>query len=436
MKRFLFGPAPDSMILILLAILLSPSGVEATPLQEEIMLGPEVAVTPPSGPSDQFVEPHAAVSPSGVVVTAAIVAHEPDLTSLGCAVFRTDDLAEWQAHDFGLSRCADPWLQWVDESTVLFVGLGPDSDLVVHRSFDAGLTWDTEPEVIRGAHDHPTMVADGRGGAFIVSGEGVQTRWGANRSALSVFRSPDGRAPFDVVGRSVASNLSYEAQVSVVLADTMLLVPFTDHRRLDGGRRLVQRRNWVQKWPLGGADPLPPILIGEACHQNGGPIAWGSLVANPANGDLFWVCEGEGWDGILVHASTDGGEVWADPERVTVDSSDEPAFTRTPMLAFDEAGIATLAWFDASGSSGGDPCYHLVARVSTDGLATFGSAVRLTSEPSCPSEEANGSAAARFPTGGDYHGLVSVGPGHFVAVWSGVRDGSFRLLSRSIRVSP
>jgi hypothetical protein len=38
---------------------------------------------------------------------------------------------------------------------------------------------------------------------------------------------------------------------------------------------------------------------------------------------------------------------------------------------------------------------------------------------------------ARFPSGGEYHGLVAVGPREFVALWPDARDGRFRL--RTVR---
>jgi hypothetical protein len=40
----------------------------------------------------------------------------------------------------------------------------------------------------------------------------------------------------------------------------------------------------------------------------------------------------------------------------------------------------------------------------------------------------------RFPSGGEYHGLVALGPGEFVAVWPDARDGRFQLRSVRFRV--
>ncbi|MES2522590.1 MAG: hypothetical protein V4617_07840 [Gemmatimonadota bacterium] len=144
------------------------------------------------------------------------------------------------------------------------------------------------------------------------------------------------------------------------------------------------------------------------------------------------VCEAEALRGVLLAHSDDAGERWTPMTRI-----DAPAgvdgWTKTPAVAASPTGVIVVTYY-GRGADTASRCHHLYATSSVDGGNTFLPSVQVSSRPSCPETGTNGSAvSSRFPSGGEYSGLVAVGPRDFVAVWADSRDGLFQL--RSARIS-
>jgi hypothetical protein len=105
-----------------------------------------------------------------------------------------------------------------------------------------------------------------------------------------------------------------------------------------------------------------------------------------------------------------------------MDGGADSAWTKTPALAVGPDGTLAMTWYDRRDGPA-RACQHLYAAASADGGRRWSAPVRVSTQPSCPAAGGNGPVAARAPGGGDYSGLVAVGPGEFVAVWSHGRSG-------------
>jgi len=252
-----------------------------------------------------------------------------------------------------------------------------------------------------------------------------------------VARSSDGGRTFAKVGQPVFSNLAYEAQTPVVLSNGDLVVSFLDHRDASN-RRLDRRRVWVATSADRGVTYSEPMLVTEACNRRG-PVSWPAFAVGMPGSEykdrLYFVCEAHENRGILFASSKDRGNQWTATARVDSMSggaaSADSIWTKTPALAVSSAGVVLLTWYDRRD----DPrrqCQHLYASASTDGGSSFLPAVRVSQARSCPADGSS-DVAARFPSGGEYSGLVAVGPREFLAVWSDSRSGRFQL--RSARIS-
>lgn len=389
-----------------------------------------------------IVEPHLAVDPGDpdrllAVAMVARVPLQPPGQGLaaqsGCSAWLSEDGGgTWVRHDFPVSGCADPWAAFAPDGTALFAGLSDDG-LVVYRSPNGGRAWEATPFRFGAGHDHPTLAVDRSGGRFdgsvyLASGRSGINPEGRSRWTVYVARSDDAGRSFPVVEQVIASNLNYEAQVPAVLSDSTLLVPFSDHHA-PGGRRLEvgARRSWLLRSGDGANTFSEPLFVTDACDGRGG---WPSLAADPADRALF-LCVAADSVGILLHASEDRAETWTGPVRV--DDGGEAAYTRTPSLAVAPDGVVGVSWYDGRGHEEG-VCQRLRFSASLDGGGSFLPSVPVSDTASCPETEANGWTAARFPTGGDYSGLVATGDGHFHAVWSDSREGIYRLRGTDIAV--
>lgn len=128
------------------------------------------------------------------------------------------------------------------------------------------------------------------------------------------------------------------------------------------------------------------------------------------------------------------------------------AYSFQPTLAVGPDGTLGLSWFDTRAVADGS-AYEVWFAASLDGGASFLPAVRLSSAPSRPLSPGNRrpspaawrhapgtlrlnftTAAARFPQGGDYHGLAVDRDGRFRLVWADARSGAFQLWTAAARV--
>lgn len=125
------------------------------------------------------------------------------------------------------------------------------------------------------------------------------------------------------------------------------------------------------------------------------------------------------------------GDRWTSATRI--DNGVDVAWTKTPTMAASTNGVLAVTWLDRREAPSGQ-CSQLYGMISIDGGVTFSQPKRLSAMPSCPTAEQTGQGVLeRFPAGGEYFGLVSVGPRQFMAVWPDARNGRFQL--RSVRFS-
>lgn len=282
-------------------------------------------------------------------------------------------------------------------------------------------------------HDHPTLLVDTTDGPFggdvyFASGRGGLNPERQFRFTVYVARSEDDGRSFPLVRQVIASNLSYEAHLPAVLSDGTLLVPFSDHHTMGGGRLAIgSRRSWAIRSSDGGSRFSEPLFITDACDGRGG---WPMLAAGPDD-RLWFTCIAADFEGVLVFRSDDRGESWSGPVRA--DRGGEDAYTRTPTLAVTSTGIVGVTWYDRCH----DPeraCQHTLFSASVDGGEKFSPPERVSTEGSCPETEANGWTGRRFPAGGDYSGLVALDEETFRVAWSDARNGIYRLRTAEVRL--
>src|SRR5262249_30926228 len=121
-------------------------------------------------------------------------------------------------------------------------------------------------------------------------------------------------------------------------------------------------------------------------------------------------------------------------------------------IAVNRDGTVGVFWYDTRGLVGRDQ-WHVYFSASSDGGETFLPPVRVSSDPSTPFTDQNHrptpesvrqsaqsvgvlfrSAFSRWPDGGDYVGLTTDAAGVFHPVWADSRAGSFQLYTSRIQV--
>jgi hypothetical protein len=395
-------------------------------------------------PSDfPHIEPHLSAGPRAPrhLLAAIMAPLTADNQSIDCAALASvDGGATWATTRLGLggpTGCGDPWTALLADGTAL-VSVGGDSGIVVRRSTDGGRTWASPAVHLGGSFDHPMLLTGPTGDAVYL----VAASWRRDaarparraRPAVYVAYSGDGGRSFTERGRSVLTNVGQEAITPLLLADGTLAVGTIDHHDASG-RRLERRRAWLALSRDSGATFGEPLLITESCSRTRF-TAWPSLAADPPRGGraerLFFACEAEGNHGVLFAHSDDHGDRWTAARRI--DGGADSGWTKTPSMAVSADGILAVTWLDAREDPSGR-CWHLYGAASLDGGATFLAPQRLSGAASCPTAARTGAGVlARFPSGGEYHGLVATGPREFVALWPDARDGRFRLRAVRFRV--
>jgi hypothetical protein len=268
---------------------------------------------------------------------------------------------------------------------------------------------------------------DGPERVYLVTVKGRRNDQNRVRSGLFIAATEDDGATFTQLGEALASNLSYEYNNSVVLKDGRLILSFGDHHRYGDDRRLRRPRDWMLTSSDGGKTFSEPILVSESCDGRG---RWPSM-ASDSTGRLFWLCVADDLQGVLAQHSDTHGELWSDPIRI--DKSPGRTQTSTAAIAVTPSDLIGIAWYDGRADVA-SPCSSLYFAVSRDRGTTY-TERRVSSAMSCPDGELNGTAAKRFPHGGDYFGFIAVGDREFLALWSDSRSGRYQLRTALIRVN-
>lgn len=416
-----------------------------------LQVGDDILVS--RGPEGkQLIEPHLAAHPSdpdhllavGWVYPEATDQRQPDEEY--CAVFlSTDGGRTWSGHDLHSIGCADPWVTLTEGEAVLSA-MGthanlPDPDwlgqVIAFFSADGGARWHETPQSLGRGHDGPRSSAGADGMVYFTSGQSWGDGGQIPRFTIFVGRARPGIPYVATMDRLVPSNLNLNADGLAVLSDGSLVVTYTDYqRKADGGFRtragaLERKRTWAMISDDAGESFSLPLLITEACYARPTFLAV-DTSGGPYQDRLYHVCVGDGLQSILLMYSADRGEEWSAATPVEPPASQDRA-RRAPQVAVNRDGVVAVAWMDRRDDPSGQ-CYAPYVTASTDGGRTFGPAVRVADEPSCPDPEKTGGAGSRWPTGGDYFGLAADAAGRFHVLWPDARTGSFELRTARVTV--
>lgn len=406
-----------------------------------------------TGPELPLVEPQLAVDPHDhdhlLVAAVAVAPPAGNGFASSCSVWASFDAgASWVRNDIPLEQCGDPWVAINADGSGVFSALGNQGGnqpgVALWRSIDGGRTWSGNPVVQPGPYDHPSLAVDpgngsGSGSLWLVSAMPRRTAGEGPAGVeftLTVARSADGGRSFGPTTYVVPGNLSAEALTPGVLSDGTLVVPFIDHDTKDG-RRLERKRVWIMASTDTGASFSEPMFVTESCTRSR-PASWPTLAvdhsAGPDRDRLHLACEAQDFEDILVTTSATRGETWSVPIRIGHEGIRNPC-TKTPAVAVSDDGILGVAWYDGRRSSF-HQCHEIYFAASVDAGRSFLPAVRVSTEPSCPYADANRDAGWRWPGGGDYFGMVSVGGRDFRLVWADARTGIYQLRTAHVHVGP
>lgn len=194
---------------------------------------------------------------------------------------------------------------------------------------------------------------------------------------------------------------------------------------------------WLLGLPADGEGPVGHARIHDGCSTGALEQAFPGYpqMAGTPDGHLYHACVRPGLQGVAVSRSHDGGRSWAAPVRVDGLVEADDAHARTPMVAVNGRGAVGVAWYDRRQ----DPeraCQDVYFTASADGGRSFAEPFRITTETSCPGAEGNGSVGSSWPMGGDYGSLVAGPEGGFHLFWADSRRGRFRIRRAVLRVEP
>lgn len=309
--------------------------------------------------------------------------------------------------------------------------------LVVFRSPDGGRTWPNEPVSLGRGFDHELLTVDRRDGTVWLASQRIRRDSAGRPEERAVLqRSRDHGRTFELVSDLRPFALPLRPTGLEVLSDGTLAVTLHDRLPGDAGTT-GSRRAWSVVSTDGGRSFSEPRFVTEACGPADGFPGYPFLDVDASDGPyrdrLYHVCVRTGFEGIALVRSGDGGRSWSDAVRVDAPPADGPAHARTAMLAVDGTGVVAVAWYDRRL----DPervCQDLYFTASTDGGETFAEPVRVSTETSCPGAEGNGRVADSWPMGGDYSSLAGLPGGGFHVLWADSRSGVFQLRQARLRV--
>lgn len=200
---------------------------------------------------------------------------------------------------------------------------------------------------------------------------------------------------------------------------------------------LRQPRAFVVRYPQGGEHFSEPLFASEGCGATEGFAGYPALAtdqtAGPYKDRLYHLCVRANFDGLALNVSENGGETWSDSRHIVRPTPGATRHGRTPMLAVNGDGVVAAAWYDRSH----DPdrqCQDTYVSVSTDGGESFATPLRMSTQTSCPNTPGNGRAAQSWPMGGDYGSLAAAADGGFHLLWADSRSGRFQLRHTAFRV--
>ena len=135
---------------------------------------------------------------------------------------------------------------------------------------------------------------------------------------------------------------------------------------------------------------------------------------------------------MVVSSSSDRGETWTRPGVVVGANRVDKDARRVMTLAVNNRGVLGVMLVERRAQTG-DGCLQVSFSASLDGGTTF-VAPQPVSSSACGNSPNDQMAQRRFPTYGDYFGLVSTPDGQFRLMWPEMRGGSSVLLTTTVAV--
>jgi hypothetical protein len=432
-------------------------------------------------PDLPHVEPHLAISPDDPMqlVVASIVIDRQGRWR--CSVIISHDGGtHWDRSEPNalqeLDDCADPWVAFGSGKELYLSVLNGDAvpggrrrnRAHVFRSPDGGTTWISEAVVPLsegdGGLDNPTLAVDrsdtdASGTVYVLASQFVRGEPGTAERLhpIVVSASSDSARTFGALRSIQPGNLGHQSGTPVVLADGNLVLSFYDYAAPDPSRLLRSRRLWVVRSVDGGGTFGLPRFVAEFSDF----WLFANLAVAPDEGGVYrdrlyssWTNFGGQWTGstadvigsvndlqvgVWVSYSADQGRTWSRP-RAIADSARWANDARHPAVSAGPEGSVAVAWMERSPEQ--PRCFRPWISISLNGGDEFSPPAPVGNTPSCPTsiDAANTkgrfNAAARWPDGGDYFGLVATGKGTFYLVWSDPRTGPFQVWGTSISIGP
>lgn len=155
---------------------------------------------------------------------------------------------------------------------------------------------------------------------------------------------------------------------------------------------------------------------------------------------------------LVVRSSSDHGKTWSPPKDLIPESRITVSQFQ-PAIAVNADGAVGVMWYDTRDVAA--DAWHLYFTASTDGGETWATPTRVSSDPTIAFTAANDrpvplvvrqapagitvsmlSAFSRWPAGGDYMGLTADAAGVFHPLWVDGRTGIFEVYTSRIEVLP
>jgi hypothetical protein len=309
-------------------------------------------------------------------------------------------------------RASDPWVAFGPGHVAYYVSLAfdessPDNAVVVSTSRDGGASWG-DPVTVhsptgRDFDDKEAIVVDTRAGSPFFG-----------RVYVAWDMAPDtGNVQPVLFSWSDDEGASFSPAVTVTQGTSLGVVPLVGpggvvHLVWTNFASATRAELLTSRSEDGGASWSAPVRIADV-FAAGVPgmrtgDGLGAAAVDPKTGSLYVVWQDArdtgSVDQVLFSRSTDGGESWSEPRRISDGPGDAAAFT--PAIAVDGKGRVAVSYYslrnDPSRSLGVD----LYCTLSSDRGQSFGASRRLSGR----TWDATFAAFSRGKFLGDYQGLV------------------------------
>jgi len=282
--------------------------------------------------------------------------------------------------------------------------------LGVAKSFDGGVTWPQLGVIIDhtggGSHDFEDkeyIAVDNTGGPFDGNVYVSWTRFPVSGDSRIFFsRSTDGGLTYSTPV-AISDGVGVQGSVPVVGAAGEVYVAWKQSNYIRIDRSTDGGVTWGSDVIVSVIDPIPSPLPGASFRANSFPTLAtyrppGHLVSHVY---VAWADESRGGQGpdVLFTRSTNMGQTWSDPIRVSDDTNQ--SFQWFPWMAVAPSGEIDIVFFDRRETPNTTRYHTYIARSTDDGL-TFLPNERVSETISDAVHDGFGGAFI-----GDYNGLVS-----------------------------